>query len=178
MKQLRYIFVLFMVISNHSYAEWTVKKNDDPFDGGSTEVYSMSANNNGLIAFDSKNRILINNGDSYVCSDYVSSYKNTKVSFKLGNEIFSQKFAISNDNSLLIYKEDLIGNGLTISDSKFTRNFSIKYWSNRAIDVRKFISELKKHDSILIRTSDSCGNVTNLEFDMGGFNEAISQLYR
>jgi hypothetical protein len=31
---------------------------------------------------------------------------------------------------------------------------------------------------MLIRTSDSCGTVANLEFDMRDFNEAISQLYR
>lgn len=176
MKQLRCIFVLFLFISNHSYAEWTVKKNDDPFDGESMEVYSMSVNNKGLIAFDSKNRILINNGDSYVCSNYVTSYKNTEVSFKLGDEIFTQEFAISDNNSLLMYKEDLINHGLTISDSKFTRNFSFRSWGNRAIDIIKFINVLKRYDTVLIRTSDSCGTVTNLEFDMRGFSEAISQL--
>ena len=178
MKILSCIFALLLGFSSYSYTEWTVEKNNDPFDGGSTNVYSMSVNGKGGIAFDSKNRILIDNGDSYICSDSGSSYNHTEVSFKLGNEIFTQEFAISNNNSLLIYKEDLIGSGLTISDSKFTRTFSIKYWSNRAIDVRKFINELKNHDTMLIRTSDSCGTVANLEFDLRDFDEAISQLYR
>ena len=93
-----------------------------------------------------------------------------------------QESSLSFLNSFLTQRKMISGN--TKIERLFfwvklcAKNFSIKYWSNRAIDVRKFISELKKHDSILIRTSDSCGNVTNLEFDMGGFNEAISQLYR
>ena len=169
-----YAFILTFSLT--SFADWEVKIEEDIFEGKNIYVSSLSENQKGAMTFDSKKQIIINNGDSYICSNYYTSYKNTEVSFKLDDEIFSQEFAISDNNKRLIYRENLIGNGLTISKSDFTKNISKRSFGNRGIDVRKFIDLLKETKEMYVRTSDSCGNVVDLKFDMNGFNIAINKL--
>lgn len=165
-----------LIFSLNLYANWDVKIEEDTFEGRNIYVSSLSENKKGVMAFDDKNQIIIVNGDSYICSNYYSSYKNIEVSFKLNDEIFTQEFAISNNNKTLIYNEGFIGNGLTISKSDFTKKISKRRFGNRGIDVKKFINLLKETKTTYVRTSDSCGNVVDLKFDMSGFSKSINEL--
>lgn len=176
-KRVLSLFISFnLIFSLNSYANWNVKIEEDPFEGKTIYVSSLSESKKGVMGFDDKNQIIIVNGDSYICSNYVTSYKNTEVSFKLNDEIFTQEFAISDNNKTLIYNEGFIGNGLHISKSDFTKKISKGRFGNRGIDVKKFINLLKETKTTYVRTSDSCGNVVNLKFDMSGFSKSIKEL--
>ena len=173
----RIFFIFSLSVSLVVNANWEVDKKDDPFSGNSIKVYSYDKNKKGFMYFSNENYILINNGDSYICTNpNYSSYRYIDILFKVDDEIFSQKFAISDNNQNLIYREDLIRSGLTISISDFTKTFSKRMFANRGIDIKKFTNALKSSSILLIRTNDGCGNQINLEFEMSGFSEAINAL--
>ena len=169
--------ITIILISLAVNAEWIVDENDDPFNGKSITVIGSDKLMIGGLAFTSKDSIIILNGDSYICTNpNYSSYQYIDVQFKVDDQIFSQEFAISDGRNSLVYREKLIGSGLTISKSDFTKSFSKKVYSNRGIDIKKFANLLRTTKNFLIRTTDGCGETVDLEIDMAGYTEAIDKL--
>lgn len=157
-------------------AEWYIEKQEDPFTGGLSGAVSYDTKKQGYIVFNTKGEIYLVNGDGYICADTEFSVDTLDVLFKLDEEIFSQRFAISKSNDGLIYYERLIELGYAISNSDFSESISKRGYGYKGLDIQLFVNALKKTKKLLIRTNDNCGTSTTLEFNMDGFTNVVTEL--
>ena len=172
------IFVLFSVsLFSEDKSSWTFYESDDVIDGYWSVVTGTDLLGREL-AFYGDGRLVVRNGDGYICADAYGDYNKLKVIFKIDEEEhFYQKFGISDDRSVLVYKEEYIKGGMQIERKDYTKYLIKKSWGNRGLDLKKFVNKLKPSGELFIRTQDGCGNVVSMLFDLKGFTKAISNIY-
>ena len=171
------VFVLFSgFLLSDDKSSWRFYESDDVIDGYWSVVTGTDPEGRTLRFYDS-GALQLQNGDSYICAD-TSDYNKLKVIFKIDQEEhFYQKFALSNDRSALVYREESINNGLQIERKDYTKDLMKKSWGNRGLDLNKFVNKLKPSNKLFVRTKDGCGNVVSMLFDLKGFTKEISKIY-